>query len=1040
MSGTDLSETKRLLLRRWSRDLVAGAQQVAPAVPPRPDPATAPLTAGQERLWFIEQLIPGTAAYHIAYALDVLGNLDVAVLHRAVAGVVRRHEPLRSRFEVDEDGTPRQRFGDADVRVVVHDLPEVDDHAATEVRDLVAERIAAPFDLVTGPPFRVEVLRLAAGRQVLLLVFHHLVFDGWSKGVFTQDLVELYSAELQDRPARLPALPVRYGDIAHHQRSRPAPEPGAYWQDRFDPPPPPLDLPTDRPRPAVQSLRGGREWFRLPAEEVEPVRALGKAADVTLFGTLLAGFAALLHRYSEQSTICLGSPVAGRDRPEWERLVGFFVNTVVVRLDLAPGMSFRDLLAASGTAAAEALDAQDVPFERVVDRFAGQRSLGRNPLFQVMFDLESTPPATLELPGARLRVRAEEHPAAQFDLMLFLYPEDGGLRGFLEYSRDLFAPASARRMVGHLRTLLAGAVARPDSALADLPLLPAAERREILVDWNRTEVDLGPDVSLPELVLAQVARTPDRPAVTFGGRTVDYAELARRARTVAAAVRSAGVAPGQVVAVALERGPHLVPALLGVLLSGAAYLPLDLDYPDERLDFTARDAGVPLVLTVREAAGRLAGIDAPLLYLDELPEAADPAPVPPVDPAGPAYVIYTSGSTGRPKGVVVSHRAIVNRLRWMQREYRLDGTDVVLQKTPYGFDVSVWELFWPLTAGAREVLAEPGRHGDPEHLAELVAAERVSTVHFVPSMLALLLAADLGRRCRSLRRVVCSGEALPAELAARFFALRDAAFPSAELVNLYGPTEAAVDVTAWRCDPADDGRVPIGRPIANTRAYVLDRRDRPVPVGMAGELHLAGVQLADGYLGRPELTAQRFVPDPYGPPGARMYRTGDLVRWRPGGHLEFLGRTDRQVKIRGQRVEPGEVEAVLVRHPAVSRAVVVARPGPQDGARLIGYVRPEPGAEPVPADLRAYLRERLPEAMVPALFAVVPEFPLSAHGKLDVAALPDPVPGSADPGPPGRADPAPAAGPTAAPAEPGAGAAGTPGPAGPASGAAPAGG
>ncbi|HEU0076346.1 MAG TPA: amino acid adenylation domain-containing protein, partial [Longimicrobiaceae bacterium] len=682
---------------------------------------------------------------------------------------------------------------------------------------------------------------------------------------------------------------------------------------------------------------------------------------------------------------------------------------------------FRSLLAAQRAEVLGALGAQAYPLERLVEQLQPERDAGRTPLFQAMFVLQQAarlPSATACALGVE-GVAEERGPlvvepvaipqeAAQFDLVLEMGEVGDGLAGLLRYDADLFEPATARRMASHLVRLLEGIAADPDAPAGALELLADEERGEVLAGFNRTDTAY-PDAAAPlhHLVEAQVRRSPDAPAVVFEGGTLTYADLGRRADRLAAALRARGVGPETRVGVCMERSPELVVALLGVLKAGGAYVPLDPDYPAERLAHMAADSAVPVLLAQPHLRGRLPESGAEVVVLDR----TDPASAAGVCPGagGPgcggrcsaggaeaspdnlAYVIYTSGSTGTPKGAMNAHRGVVNRLLWMQAEYALGPGDAVLQKTPFSFDVSVWELFWPLMVGARLVLARPGGHRDPAYLGELMEREGITTLHFVPSMLHAFLEATAAAPA-GLRRVVCSGEALPAELQERFFER----FPGVELHNLYGPTEAAVDVTSWACRPGEGRRsVPIGRPVANTRCYVLDGRLAPAPVGVPGELYLGGVQVGRGYLGRPGLTAERFVPDPFGEPrgGARLYRTGDLARWLPEGVLEYLGRTDDQVKVRGFRIEPGEIEAVLARHPGVRECAVVAFGASPGETRLAADLVPR-GAAPGAAELREHLRGSLPEHMVPSAFVALERLPLTPSGQLDRRALPAPAGGA----------------------------------------------
>ncbi|HEV7518574.1 MAG TPA: amino acid adenylation domain-containing protein, partial [Thermoanaerobaculia bacterium] len=696
-----------------------------------------------------------------------------------------------------------------------------------------------------------------------------------------------------------------------------------------------------------------------------------------------------------QDDLAIGTPIAGRNRAELEGLIGFFVNTLVLRTDLSaqPGASgrsagptFRELLARVRSTALGAFAHQDLPFEKVVEELQPERDTSRTPLFEVMLVLQNTPAATLELPGLRLAPLPFEEGSAKFDLNLALVPAPSGLTGALTYKPDLFDRATIDRLAGHLLTLLAGAAADPEVPLAELPLLTEPER-QALREWNATAAG-PPTACLHELVAAQARCRPEAVAVTFEGTALSYGELDARAVLLSWHLRRLGVGPEVLAGVCVERSLALVVGLLAVLRSGGAYLPLDPSYPRERLARMLEDARPAVLLVEERTAALLPEGGCPRIFLDApLASASGSLPVPAELPAGPenlAYVIFTSGSTGRPKGAMNSHRAIVNRLLWMQEQYRIGPGDRVLQKTPASFDVSVWELFWPLLTGACLVVARPGGHQDPAYLARTLEEREITTLHFVPAMLQVFLGEPEVERTTALRQVMSSGEALPAALAERFFAR----LPGVLLHNLYGPTEAAVDVTYWTCAPGA-GVVPIGRPVANTVIRLLDASLRPVPVGVPGELCIGGVQLARGYLGRPELTAERFVPDPQAA-GARLYRTGDLARHRSGGEIEYLGRLDHQVKIRGIRIELGEIEAALAAEPGVQEAVVVVREDEPGDRRLVAYVVARPAGSPGAGALREALQRRLPEPLVPSAIVALAAFPLTVNGKVDRKALPAP--------------------------------------------------
>jgi len=979
-----LSATKQALLAQRLRGRGAVATIRARAAGTAP-----PLSFAQERLWFMEQLVPGSAAHTIPLALRLRGTLDAGALGLALGDAADRHEALRMCYPAGEDGRPEVRVCEADGSQFP--LRVLSAASLDAARDLVDAAIAEPFDLAAGPVARAALVRLADDDHVLALAVHHIACDGWSADILLADLFAFYEARRGGRPLGFAELPVQYGDYAIRQRdglSGAADGDFAYWKRRLAALPT-LDLVTDRPRPAEQTYDGTARGFRLDPTLTRSVRELARQRDATPYMVLLAGFQVLLGRYAAQQDFAVGSPVAGRPLPELEPLVGCFVNLLAMRADLSGRPSFAALLGRVREAATDAYDHQELPFEGLVQRLDPPRDVSRPPLFQVLFAMQNYRRGALGAAPAQLAAEgfALQSWATRFDLELYITEDDAGLDGLFIANTDLFEPETVARLAAHFTALLTRLLADPDGCVDDAEILGAAERAE-LVTFNDTAAEFPSEMTLHGLVEAQAARSPDAVAVTFEGAGLTYRELNARADAVAHRLCGLGVGPETLVAVCAERSLELPVALLGVLKAGAAYLPLDPEYPADRLAFMLADAAAPVVLTQESLRGQLPPTSATVLALDDL----DGWPAPPAGwraRAGDlAYAIYTSGSTGRPKGVLNTHRGIVNRLDWMQRRYRLDAGDVVLQKTPASFDVSVWEFFWPLLAGARMVLARPGGHKDAAYLRDLIRAQGVTTAHFVPSMLGLFLAEegageDAGR-CRVLRRIICSGEELPADMAARCLQTLPA-----ELHNLYGPTEAAIDVSAWQCTPdalAGLARVPIGGPIQNLRLHVLDPQLRPVPVGVPGELFLGGVGLARGYLRRPALTADRFTPDPFGPPGSRLYRTGDLARWRKDGTVEFLGRIDGQVKIRGLRIELGEIEAALREQPGVADAAAVVREDVPGDRRIAAYV--VGGADQ--AALRTALKRRLPDYMVPSAFTTLDALPLLPNGKLDRRALPPP--------------------------------------------------
>ncbi|HET6230939.1 MAG TPA: non-ribosomal peptide synthase/polyketide synthase, partial [Longimicrobiaceae bacterium] len=965
------------------------------SIPPllaRTDEGPAPLSFAQERLWFLDQLDPGGIAYNMPTALRLTGALDVRALEQALSEMTRRHEVLRARFAL-VDGHPVQVV-DAwtPLALPVDDLSEL----PADAREAEAKRISTaeartPFDLAAGPLLRTRLLRLAADEHVLLLAMHHTVSDGWSMGVFFRETAALYRAFADGRPSPLAEPELQYADFAVWQRGwlrgAELERQMAYWRERLAGAPALLELPTDRPRPAEQAFEGSHLIFALPEDVSAAVTAFSRREGATTFMTLLAAWQVLLARYTGQDDVVVGTPIAGRTRSELEGLVGLFLNTLALRTRLDGDPSFREVLKQVRDATLGAYAHQDVPFEKLIDELGVERDLSHAPLFQTMFILQNQPMGGMDWGGVGVAGQDAELGTAKFDLTMSAVEEDGRLYAALEYNTALFDAATAERMAEHFGALLASVTEDPAAPLSTVSLLAGEERRRVLEEWNDTARPYPKTDLLHVLCAEQAARTPDAVAVAYEGERVTFAELDARANRIARALRRRGVGLESRVGVCLDRGPDAVATFLGVMKAGGAYLPLDPSYPADRLAYMLADAGVSVLVATEALAAELPVHDGSVLLLDRDRASVDAEDAEPFDagvvPESAAYVIYTSGSTGRPKGVVNSHAGICNRLRWMQEHFRIGADDRVMQKTPFGFDVSVWELFWPLMAGATMVPARPEGHREPSYLADLIRREGVTVAHFVPSMLQLFVDEPEMDGCTSLRYVVCSGEALPAPLQDRFLAR----LPRTELHNLYGPTEAAVDVTAWLCR-AGDAVVPIGAPVANTRVYVLDEAGLPLPTGVPGELYLGGVQVARGYLGRPSLTAERFVPDPFSAtPGARLYRTGDRTRWRADGNVEYLGRLDGQVKIRGLRIELGEIEAALAAEPGVGDAVVLAREDVPGTRRLVGYVTP---ADADVAALRAALAARLPDYMVPSAIVTLGEMPLSPNGKVDRKALPAP--------------------------------------------------
>ena len=975
--------------------VLAQALEVAPAQEPLPILPVArdgdlPLSFAQQRLWFLTQLEGMSETYHIPLALRLHGRLDRQALQHSLDALYARHESLRSRFITREDRPQVQILPANGLPLAFHDLRRHPAQADTLCRQAATQ----PFDLTQGPLVRAALIRLADEEHLFLLTCHHIVSDGWSTGILLRELGALYGALRRGDADPLPPLTLQYPDYAAWQRRYLTPERLAaqaqYWRETLIGAPALLTLPTDRPRPTVQSFSGGEVPIAIDAELTQALRQFSRQHGGTLFMTVLAAWSLVLARMAGQQELVIGTPEANRGRLETESLVGFFVSTLALRIDLRDDPDLPTLIARIRHAVLTAQENRDLPFEQVVELVNPPRHLGYTPLFQVMLAWQDGSVRDIPLPGLQAELAGLEYSAAKFDLTLDLADTGEGISGTLNFATALFDRATAERYGVYLVQALRAMTLNSPRSVSHIDLLPLAEREHLLHGWNRTERDYPLDQTLAALFEQQVRRTPHATALVSGAESLSYAQLNARANRLAHALIARGVGPDSRVAVCAERGLNMVTALFGILKAGGAYVPLDPAYPGERLQYILQDADPVLLLA--DAAGRAALGEpvTPQLALEAaLPETLSAEnPAPRAQASHLAYVIYTSGSTGKPKGAMNEHRGVVNRLVWMQEAYGLTAADTVLQKTPFGFDVSVWEFFWPLMVGARLVMAKPEGHKDPDYLSRAIEQYGVTTLHFVPSMLQSFLAdGQAATRCGQVVRVMCSGEALPAALVAEFYRR----LPQAELHNLYGPTEAAVDVTAWHCSrEAERVSVPIGRPIANTRIYLLDERGQPVPLGAVGELYIGGVQVARGYLNRPELTAERFIADPFAR-GGRMYRTGDVARYLANGDIEYLGRNDQQVKIRGFRIECGEIEAALATHPAVREAVVDAR-AVGDDKRLVAWVVPaaDVAEETLAGALRQHVSAALPDYMVPSAWVVVAALPLSPNGKLDRRALPGP--------------------------------------------------
>jgi amino acid adenylation domain-containing protein len=954
-----------------------------------------PLSFGQERLWFMDQVLPENPLFNLNIPLRLRQRLNPSIPTRALNEIVRRHESLRTRIAI-MDGRPVQLVS----ATLKHALPVIDLRrlpAADREREasrLANEEAQRPFDLARGPLLRTTLLQLREDDFVLLVTMHHIISDGWSLGIFWNELSAIWAAFAAGKPSPLPEPSIQYGDFAVWQREwlrgPVLEEQLAFWRAKLRDAPT-LQFPADFPRPVVQTFSGALHPLALSVELTDGLRNLAQLAGTTLFMTLLAGFEALLHRYSGQEDIVTGTYIAGRNRAEAEGVIGFFLNSLVLRLDAAGDPTFREVLARVRATTLEAYSHQDVPFEKLVEELQPERDLGRNPFFQVMFQLLNVPTLSRFEQGEKPELLKTQRGTAVFDISCMLAESAGGLDGHLEFNTDLFKPETIAQMGRHFEALLAAAVSNPDCRLSELPMLSSAERKAMLQISRGEVVTLPNGESVVVLFEEQAARHGEQTALIFGEETRSFKQINEQANRLARILQKLGVGCETLVGICLERSFDLY-ALLAVFKAGGAYLPLDPTYPSERLLFMLRDSGARVLVTrekfmplFKDYTGKLVSLDAVAAELD----ASDRANLPcATTPGNLAYAIYTSGSTGQPKGVAVAHRQLLNRFAWMWRTHPFSDGEVGCQKTALGFVDSIWEIFGPLLRGVPIVIVPDAEVKDPPALVRTLSRHRVTRIWLVPALLRVILHAhrNLQRRLPSLKMWVSSGEPLSAEMAQEFAA----AMPHARLYNLYGTSEVW-DVTWHEVTACDGPRVPIGRPIDGMQAYVLDRHRQPQPPGVVGDLYVGGVGLSRGYINRAELNAQRFVCDPFSDdPNARLYKTGDLAAWLADGTIDLLGRADQQTKIRGFRIEPGEIESLLMQTPGVRQAVVVPREDASGEHRLVAYFTSEHGEKPSQAKLRQFLRSKLPEPMIPVRFVRLAEFPLTASGKIDKRQLPSP--------------------------------------------------
>lgn len=1000
-----LSRQKRELLALLLKDrgLNSGPDAGPASIPVCDKTGPLPLSYGQQQLWFLEQLESGTAAYVFTNAVHLSGPLNVRALQQALNEIIRRHAILRTRHTSD-NGRPVQVIMPAlELALQVVDLRSLaDPERKSKADELTRVEGQTPFDIANEDLIRVKLLRLEDRRYTMLLTLHHIVYDGWSLAIFFRELGDGYRAYADGKTPALPELSIQYADYAKWQRDRINNESSKtqleYWKKKLGGSLPVLSLPTDRPRPSVQRYNGALQPLALPVPLMEALTEFSQREGCTVFMTLLAAFKVLLCRYSNQEDIIVGSPVAGRTRPETEALIGFFVNTLVLRTDLSNDPTFRELLAQVRETALGAFSHQETPFEKLVEALHPVRDLSYNPIYQVMFALQNTPAPSGTIGDLSMRIEEVDSSTSLFDLTLSLWETAEGLKGWFEYSTDLFDRDTIVRMGEHFRSLLEGIVADPEQRISRLALLSEKERRQILVDWNDTGTASASPVYVHHAVERQARDRAAAIAVASQGQQLSYAELNRKANQLAHFLRKQGVQPDSIVALCSERSPEMVVAILGVIKAGAAYVPLDPAYPRERLAFMLEDTQAPILLTQKHLIAGLPPHQARVVCLDSdwdtIARENDTDPGVQLSPDNLVYVIYTSGSTGKPKGVLVTHANLAHSVAAREVYYPHTVSGFVLLSS-FAFDSSVAGIFWTLCQGGTLLLPEPGVEQEPERIAAAVQAIKASHILCLPSLYQLLLRHTSPGLLASLNTVIVAGEPCPVTLMPQ----HRQQLPGATVYNEYGPTEAAVWSTVYEI-PAESvrHRVPIGRPIPNAKVYILDARLQPVPIGVAGEVYIGGPGVARGYLNRPDLTGEKFVVNPFKQGAAeRLYRTGDLARYLADGNIDFLGRIDHQVKIRGYRIELGEIETALRKHAAIAEAVIVARednkslnPSVSGSKRLVGYAVANSAPPPGVAELRDFLKASLPDYMIPSTIVLLDEMPLTPNGKIDLKALPDP--------------------------------------------------
>ncbi|MBN2535368.1 MAG: amino acid adenylation domain-containing protein [Spirochaetales bacterium] len=971
------------------------------SIPVRKDRTHIPLSFSQHRIWFMDQLEPDSNLYTMASTNKFYGDVQINLLAESINELVKRHEGLRTVFKMVDGKAEQEIIPAMNIELPLIDIQHLEPAEKEKRWMSIAENVSnTPFNLEKGPLLRTTLIQLSGKEFVFVLAMHHIISDGWSIGIFLKEFTELYYSKVNNTDPLLDDLHIQYADYAIWQREKvnetKVQEHLSYWMGQLKGISP-LELPSDRPRPRIQTYAGLHHLFHIPGQISRKIIGFSKKQEITLFVILLAAFKALLFKYTGQNDICIGFPIANRSIVDVEHVIGCFINTIVLRTNISDDISVLDLTKQINDNHLDAQANQDVPFEWLVTEIEPERDLSRSPLFQVMFIFQNAPIKTPEFAGLAIEPVSIENGTSKFDVTLSLEENNGIISGWIEYNTDLFDTSSIIRLKNHYITLVESMICDPGKKISELDILTPEERETILYKWNDTSRDYSPFKPIHAVFEEQAEKTPGKTALIYESDILTYKDFNQQCNRLAHYLLKLGAGKETPVAVCMERSVYMVTALYAILKTGSAYVPVDPGFPGERIDYILRDTKVPLVVTLEKYENLFKSRDVHRICLDreqhEIRQESIHNPSCYIEPGDMAYIIYTSGSTGKPKGVINLHKGIHNRLLWMQDEFGLKSDDLVLQKTPYSFDVSVWEFFWPLMFGAGLVIAKPGGHKDPEYLIKTIVANKITTIHFVPSMLKAFIESPEVSTCNGiLRRVIASGEALGYNVTENFFGKLDA-----ELANLYGPTEAAVDVTCWRCHKDNRRKaIPIGKPIANTRIYILDKTGKPVPVGVPGELHIGGVSLARGYVNNDALTALSFIPDPVGQNRSdRVYKTGDKARYLPDGNIEFLGRIDNQVKIRGFRIEPGEIEYHIQNFPGIKECVVIDYVKSGNNVMLVAYIVQKKQGIPgqgtiIIEDVKSYLNKKLPEYMIPSFFIFIDEIPLSKHGKLDRSKLPAP--------------------------------------------------